>query len=229
MFCPHCKKEYETAKNRVFFCPYCQSILDMELMTKSLPKHDKQGNQVEEYIPDKIKVQKHGTFRWEDEKRLRNENNDFLSFIVPLAILLVSVVGIIFTADTYPISIWIGCITGSFALITLLSRFVITKKKNEYIETCVPIRFYGNEQVFGFTTIPFDSNDSEELPKMHFVEIKKEDILGVDYNDYTNCQFISLRGEINIGDGNYVSYIEIPNLFDEELFDIVYGKHESMF
>ena len=227
MQCPHCNSDINTEKSRIFFCPYCQSILDDELMYKSLPSADKNGLHIEEYLPDKLKIAEHGSFRWNMTKSCRGKVSGKTKTILITLFLILCTVACVLIKEYIAASI-----VGTFAGIGGVFCFVPARPNKSESDVLfggeyVPIRYYGNEHVFGYAAIAPDSNDSDCLPHIHFVEVYKKEIVGVEYDDDTNCHFVEFDKEVDIGGGDRQFYTEIPYIFDESLFDMMYGEHTA--
>ncbi len=205
MLCPHCNSEIKHQKDRIFYCPYCTSILDDELRKISQPNTDKNGYWVEEYDRNPHKVGNFGKNEYTRIKKAMSPLNKLIIFIASITFGLPLIIfGIYYILNP----VWIPTIFGGiFAIILgLVCLIPIIPTKHDIYEEIdypdgIPIRYYGNQSIFGYATIPIRSNDSEALPKVEFFEFNRADIESVLYDE----QYIIV--ELKKG------FFVIPNIF----------------
>lgn len=226
MECPHCKNEIPADNGRLFICPFCNSILDDELMQHSNRQTDSAGCSIEEYIPNRDKVYKYGQFCCRTVNALLEGDNDFGKRMVIFGLCGLLMLGLTILSIMIKNVVWslfFGVIT-SFFVVFIIKDIVNKNKPHDFYEFFphfLPIRYYGNENIFGFVVVPCDCNRHATLPPIHFVEIDKKDILDIEDDYETKCHFILFDGKVDVA-GNQEDYVEIPSVFDEELFDVMY-------
>ena len=56
------------------------------------------------------------------------------------------------------------------------------------------------------------------------VEVNKDEIESVEYDSKIHCHLVSLKNDVNIGDGKLSKTLEIPDFFSKETLSEMFGK-----
>ena len=112
---------------------------------------------------------------------------------------------------------------GIIWLIVALCGIMSEKNRRISGNYFLPIRFYGNDKVFGYTSVQ-NAEYAEDLPPVHIVEVNKDEIESVEYDNKIHCHLVSLKNDVNIGDGKLSKTLEIPDFFSKETLSKMFGK-----
>ena len=227
MICPKCQMEIKqkNENTKIYFCHNCQSILNDELAKASLPNVDKSGNPIKEYMPIEEKKIEYGknyfvdTQVYAESKKL--EKRDIIAMIG--SILLAGITGTVLVLCNLTAGGLVVYGVGIIWLIVVLCGIMSEKNRRVSGNYFLPIRFYGNNKVFGYTSVQ-NAEYAEDLPPVHIVEVNKDEIESVEYDSKIHCHLVSLKNDVNIGDGKLSKTLEIPDFFSKETLSEMFGK-----
>jgi hypothetical protein len=217
------KQKNENTK--IYFCHNCQTILNEELQKISLPEKDKNGNTISEYLPIEDKRIEYGRNYFVDtqvymaSKQL--EKRDIIAMVGSILLSLITGTVLMMCGLTggglvvYGVSV----IWGIVALCGIISE----KNRRVSGDYHLPIRFYGNDKIFGYTSVQ-NAEYAEDLPPVHIVEVNRDDILKIELDNKIHCHIVTLKNKVNIGNNKMSNILEIPDIFEHEVFNKMLSK-----
>jgi hypothetical protein len=228
MKCPYCGLEIEEKKDaKLYFCHHCQSILDENLKKKLHVEKDKNGKEVEEYIPNE-----QARFEYGDKYYVANYSyKEKFMTVAEILFVLFSIfafigIGILFLYMKQT-NLGIFWFVSSFVFLIVSGiRLLLRKGKRHSGHIYLPVSFYGNQDVFGYLALQNQDYADTVEPDIHRVEVKKKDIVGVEYSELTDCCFVMLAEDVDVGNGEMQNFIEIPYILDTNRIDDYFGPQK---
>ena len=192
--CPHCLQPFPEDEI-VYVCPWCQSIVDQIALSDVLPTHDRHGNPVAEYTPDKELVKSFGQKEY-DKARLHMKKSQG-AYKTHMGVVIC---GIIFALVCVGISIALKmpAYAGISLIIVAIGLMTFQNESDEYnpkymsreTPLIASVKYYGNDKIFGIVEITIDTKGlpqeryKREIPTTHISDIYcKDNCWHVDYKD----------------------------------------------
>lgn len=188
MNCPQCGQELPNVPGYLYICPFCHGILTDRLKQKAKPLVDKQNQLVEIYPPNKEVMEYRGALQaysiQEEELKRKKKQKEKQTINWVLAILCFGAIVSGVLADLSTLAI-----LALYAFINITLGALTNKDKDEEYtviykaeaEGNVPIVFYGNDNTFGYASIPAACNAYNDFPPITFNEISKARVINVEF------------------------------------------------
>lgn len=215
MKCKFCGKDIPQTEGKIFYCPYCNSILDTELMSESLPECDKNGNPVREFLPSLDGIRNYGKINDEIASicryKISNKKKWFIAFIV------FSVLTAVFTIFNLGWLISVGCGIAVLSLCAACATLKQTRDETYVIHYGAQaiIRYYQNDTNIGFAMIDSKANDYKDVPEVMFLEIEKSNIHRIEKHQKEPIYEIYLKEAVDF-DEDFHECFEMPQIFTPE-------------
>ena len=181
MICPHCNQTIPESLPLIYFCPFCDSVIDKAILAKSLLDFDFDGHRLQEVCPSEQLIIERGQQQYEfyqsitqkDDKPFKLRKTILWSAIVWFAIS---------TVASFPLGLPAAGVASM--LILALCFHGLKNKQDIYTKQLSPhsiinngpIRYYANDYVFGYTELEVQKNGAYQIKRQ---ECKKDSIVNV--------------------------------------------------
>lgn len=198
--CYHCNNQIPLVANR-HICPLCHSIQEETLVNKTIKRHDCNGVEYKEHLPNQELLHKYG--KQNLDLFTRNLISMRILYGMTLVLLLAGFLvaawecaSMLMSEKDFLSAISFGVLLG---IESLFIRYLYHEgqclaigyfdKSHDYI----PLRYFSNDDYFCCARIPADSNCIEKEPNVKFVEIPIGDIYKVEVKEIDKTQNYCVR------------------------------------
>lgn len=184
--CYHCNNQIPLVANR-HICPLCHSIQEETLVNKTIKRHDCNGVEYQEHLPNQELLHKYG----KQNLDLFTRNSIAMRILYGMSLVLL-LIGVLFNSWSFAETVifekdfWFAISSGLIVAIEWLFIFYLYKEGKHVVlgyfdksHDYIPLRYFSNENYFCCAQIPADSNYLEKEPNVKFIEIPIGDIYKV--------------------------------------------------